>query len=386
MRVILSGGEHVGGLAAIRGLRRGGYEPWAAVSSARSYAARSRATAGVIRVPDPVDDPGGFSRELAAAARCLGVAAVLPGVEAAHLALAAHLDLFPNDVAVGTCAPEIVLEATNKAALERRAREAGLVTPPTSEVGREELVAAARLMGFPVVIKPRRSEVESADGRLAHAAPQVAAGEEALLRAADDLPGEDWLVQPYLNGSLGAICGVVWRGEIVCAAHQRAERIWPPRCGVSSFATTVPRDSKLERGIQHLLAGIGWSGLFQAQFINTRSGRYLIDLNPRVYGSLALAIAAGLNLPALWTDLLIGRRPQGAGDYRVGVRYRAEEGDVRAIWRALAVGDLRTGLGGLVPRPRTTHAVFALRDPRPFTISLAKLGARARARGAPERG
>ena len=36
---------------------------------------------------------------------------------------------------------------------------------------------------------------------------------------------------------------------------------------------------------------------------------YVIDVNPRIYGAIGLAIAAGQNLPAIWTDLLLGRTP-----------------------------------------------------------------------------
>ena len=192
--------------------------------------------------------------------------------------------------------------------------------------------------------------------------------------AIEALPGREILVQPYIPGTLVSVSGVSWEGDLVCALHQRAIRIWPVPAGVSSYAETIPPDAKLEQGVARLVRATGWSGLFQAQFIrDPRGEHYLIDFNPRIYGSLALAVAAGLNLPAIWVDLLLGRRPR-VGGYRVGTRFRQEEKDLRALARMLANGsERRSALRGLMPQRDTTHAVFSLRDPMPLLTSVTKL-------------
>ena len=57
--------------------------------------------------------------------------------------------------------------------------------------------------------------------------------------------------------------------------------ILPPVCGVSAYAETIPRDTaRLEERIARLLQSIGWSGIFQVQFIRSGDRHYLIDLNP----------------------------------------------------------------------------------------------------------
>ena len=89
----------------------------------------------------------------------------------------------------------------------------------------------------------------------------------------------------------------------------------------------------------------------------------MIDLNPRFYVSLTLAVAAGLNLPAIWTSLLLGL-PFEARGYRTGVRFRQEKGDLQAIFSDLRRGQLRAARD-LLPRRRTVHALFSIRDPRP---------------------
>jgi predicted ATP-grasp superfamily ATP-dependent carboligase len=160
---------------------------------------------------------------------------------------------------------------------------------------------------------------------------------------------------------------------MLCAVHQVSRRIWPPQVGYSSYAETVEADADLDAQLASLLEQIGWSGLFQAQFLRGSDGRrLLIDFNPRAYGSLALAVRAGANLPAVWAALVLGT-PAPDARYRPGVRYRLEHNDLRAVARTLRDGDPRGALAALLPRPRTAHAIFSLRDPGPLLTTAAKL-------------
>jgi len=188
-----------------------------------------------------------------------------------------------------------------------------------------------------------------------------------------DLPGSEGLVQPYISGQNVSVSGVSWEGELVCALHHISERIWPVTSGITAYAKTIPPNVELEQGVSHLMRAIDWSGVFEVEFIRSPRGEhYLIDLNPRIYGSLALAVAAGLNLPAIWVDLLFGRRPS-VGGYRAGIHFRQEEHDGRALARLLMNGDARGALEGLMPHRGTTHAIFSLRDPMPVLTSTTKL-------------
>ncbi len=160
-----------------------------------------------------------------------------------------------------------------------------------------------------------------------------------------------------------------WRGEVVCSTHQEARRIYPEPLGVSAYAESVPIDRELDRSVAHILRQLGWSGIFQVQLIRAGTASYAIDLNPRPYGSLALAIRAGHNLPAIWVDLVLGREPR-IGTYRPGVRYRAEIREARALVSAIARGDAGRALAILRPRRRTAHSVVSLRDPAPLLVVL----------------
>lgn len=322
-------------------------------------------------MPDPALDSEGFLQKLAAAAKRLSVVAVLPSMETHFLALAGRKADFPG-IALGTPSREGVRLATDKDLLPELAEAAGLRTPLTAKVVHGDGTAVAKF-GFPTIVKPLRSRSQNPDGTVSAYSARYVRTEREAEEALKALPGGEGLVQPHIPGQLTSVSGISWEGELVCAMHQLSVRIWPGLAGVSSYAETIPPNPELERGVGCLLQAIGWSGLFQVQFIRTlRGDHYLIDLNPRIYGSLTLAIAAGLNLPGIWVNLLLGRRPE-VGGYRVGVRFRHEEKDMRALAQMLVDGRSRQAVRGLLPQRGTTHAVFSLRDPMPLLTSAAKL-------------
>ncbi|MGI5131659.1 ATP-grasp domain-containing protein [Pseudonocardia sp. CA-107938] len=379
-RVLVSGGEYTGGLAAVRALRAAGYEPWVADPVDGTYGALSRAAAGSVRVTDPRADPLSFAGELAKAASRLGAGVVLPGTEPALLALGEHRGLFPAEVAVGAPPPELTIAATDKQSLAARASAAGFAVPPTHLVTLDDLRAGRVAPRYPVVVKPVRSELW--DGDVLQRFEVVQARDEAALTAAlTGLPDQAGLVQPYVVGPIRTVNGVAWRGEVVAAVHKLADRTWPLDCGVVCSARTVPVEPEVDRAARALMADLGWSGLFNLQMISAGGAHHVIDLNPRIYHSLALAVAAGANLPAIWTSLLLGHRPTFAG-YRTGVRFRSEE-DAMALWGTLLDGHAGAALRGLVPHRHTTHAVVSLRDPAP-TLNILRRAVRvARRRGGP---
>jgi ATP-grasp in the biosynthetic pathway with Ter operon len=374
LRVILTGGENAGTLAAGRALRVAGFEPWnlATGNVDLNLLARSRACAGSLGGPDPAVCPLGFVRALVDAAERVAAVAVMPGTESAMLALAGTEREFPDRVAVGACSVEATNRALAKDGVARIARAVGLDTP------RWEIVHDGGWDGgFPCVVKPPRSELRTPDGFLVRHNVEYVRDSVELERALAKLPGHRGLVEEYVPGRLHAIGGVFWGGRLVCAVHHAADRIWRPRCGVMAYARTIPPDHELETRVSELLLRLGWQGVFQLQFIDDGTTRRAIDLNPRFYESMGLTIAAGTNVPAIWMQLLLGRTPD-IKPYRVGVRFRNETRDPRAILDLAWHGQPAKALAAALPRRHTTHPVLTASDPHPFTVTGHKLVGRIR--------
>lgn len=324
-------------LVAARALAAGGYRVAATVSGPRSLVGASRSCSRRVPVP-PLGDPR-FDDVLAREVERGGYGCVLPASDAALVKL-----------------EHGVATLLDKQELARLARGAGLGAPESRPFDDPAALAgAADELPYPVVLKPVRSVWRP-----------YRVGDAGELRRS---PPPSWplLVQPYLSGTLRAVGGVTWRGEIVAAAHQRYLRTWPPSAGGASAAVSVEPDRALEDKLTALLGGR--DGIFMAQLVDD----VLLDLNPRVYGSLPLAVAAGVNLPAIFCDLR--SRPSRAvvrRRGRAGVTYRWIEGDVRHVVARVrakemgAVGALRA----LRPRRGVVHPVASLRDPGPMVARL----------------
>ena len=325
-------------LAAVRALAAAGYRPVVTTSGERSLAGSSRFCARTVEVPR-AGEPGYATALQKQLAR--GYLTLLPASDAALIAL---------DVPAAGLVDKVVLS--------READRAGILTPQSVVVNTtDELVEAAGTIGFPVVVKPSVKHTIAAH----HSARRVL--------SAADLQGIEvdgpLLVQPYVDEPLRAVCGLMWQGRLVAAVHQRYRRTWPDDCGTASAAETTGPDMILEERLASLLRD--HEGIFQAQF----AGTYLLDLNPRVYGSLPLAVAAGANLPALVCDLIRGREPHMVRA-REGVFYRWIEGDIRHAIKAVRKKEASAldALKMLSPHRGTAHSTESLTDPRPVLQRL----------------
>ncbi len=375
--VLLCGDEAAASLGSARALRDAGHVPWAAVAQEETYVSHSRAIAGCDLIPDPYGRPAeATARAIAEIAARRGAEVVLPATEGALRALTGREDLFERGTVIGTAPVEAFDVAVDKVAFGDLATAAGFESLPTVEVSAADVDDRVDQLPLPGIAKPRSSVGELSDGSIGIAGVHLVDDVASVRRLVEAQPEIRWLVQRRVNGTLAAIGGVAWQGRLICAVHQVSPRIWPTDAGITAFAVTVAPDEGRERALAHLLAEIGWSGVFGLQFLLVDGHAYPIDFNPRIYGSISLAIAAGLNLPAIWTDLLLEREPE-VGAYRIGVGYRAEYADARALRASWRSGRRAEAIRGALPRRRTAHSVFSLRDPAPGAAAAVRLLKRA---------
>jgi len=344
--LVTDGGNGQGrsALAAVRALARGGWAPVVTTSGRWSLAAASRSTTAAVRLPA---DPDRYACALRAEARSGRYAAVVAA----------------SDLAVRSLGLPVA-RLLDKDVLAAEAGRAGLPSAPGQLYGSwAEVLDDAASLPFPVVVKPVRSTATAQAFRSA-----------AELRCATARQGPV-LVQRFIDEPMTAVCGLRHGGRLVAVAHQRYLRTWPVPCGTACAAVTAAPDPELEERLEHLLRG--HDGVFQAQL----AGGHLLDLNPRAYGSLPLAVAAGVNLVALDCELRTGGACwRGVRRGRVGVRYRWIEGDVRHVARGLRAGAMgwTDAVRALRPHRGTAHSVLALADPGPGLARAAFVLARRR--------
>jgi predicted ATP-grasp superfamily ATP-dependent carboligase len=111
-------------------------------------------------------------------------------------------------------------------------------------------------------------------------------------------------------------------------AHRRL-RERPPSGGVSTLRESIAASPDLVARARALLTSLGWDGIAMVECKVDRDGRpWLMEVNARFWGSLQLAVDAGVDFPLRMVRQLEGQDPGPPAPYRVGVRSRWWWGDV----------------------------------------------------------
>jgi hypothetical protein len=200
----------------------------------------------------------------------------------------------------------------------------------------------------------------------------IAHDEEALRGAVPGF-GLPCLLQRFERGGLVSIAGVAAGERLLSIAFSRYIRTWPPDAGPVSFSRTDTPPSDLVQGVSTLMRSLGWQGIFELELIESDEGGFAaIDFNPRLYGSVALAVRAGAPIPAVWCDwLLEGEAAECAA--RAGVYYRWEEAETRNMLQRLRAGRLGEALSVIRPRRPLARAYLRWSDPGPALGMLVRL-------------
>jgi len=182
-------------------------------------------------------------------------------------------------------------------------------------------------------------------------------------------------VQEAVRGDLLALVLLVDEtGRTVAAVQQRAERLYRSGVGISARSRSEAVSADLESRALRLLGRLGWHALAELQFITEAEGDpVLIDLNGRFYGSLSLALAAGVNLPDLWARQALGLPTGPRREAPAGVGYQWLEGDLRRAVQERRGGLLRDVTDCLTAAPHLNHSMWASDDPLPLVRQVSRL-------------
>jgi predicted ATP-grasp superfamily ATP-dependent carboligase len=275
--------------------------------------------------------------------------------------------------------------ASNKAELMELAHGQMIPVPEQVVLGDPDLVTArgfAEHVGWPVVVKPCRSVVRRGN-RLVRTFVRLAADPAQLGAALDAVPPEAYpvLVQRRIDGPGLGVFLLAVDGEITAWFAHRRIREKPPTGGVSVYRESIAVREDLARHTSRLAKRLGWTGVAMVEFKEESSTGipYLMEINARFWGSLQLAIDAGVDFPKLLVEAVLGGQKRTAPEYETGVRSRWLWGDFdHLLWILRASRGYRavhpylpSRLGALgrfvVPwRPGDRYEVLRMSDPGPF--------------------
>ena len=347
MKVLVTDGDNRATLAITRALGRLGHHVIVGGHRRDAMAQASRFCRQRAVYPDPVADSDGFVAAVARLVRDHQVEVLIPVADITTFLVTAHRDQFP---CVVPCAEaSVVARAANKVDVLNTAASIGVPVPASVVVDDSRQVPAIDHLGFPVVIKPWKSRIATSQGwastAVSYADTPTALAQDLAGRPSYEFPV---LLQEMLIGPGVGVFACVHEGRAVATFSHRRLRERPPWGGVSVLSASAAVDPVAGGHATRLLEAIGWQGVAMGEF--KRDGRdglpKLMEINGRFWGSLQLAIDAGVNFPSLLMQTVTGDPfpPQPA--YRVGVRERWFWGDMDALLVSLRPGRNAARLAG----------------------------------------
>ena len=258
---------------------------------------------------------------------------------------------------------------------------------PILSTGVADLNAIIDGVQYPAVVKPSRSRFLT-DDRWVAASVRYAHSKDELWRLYRDteyLASYPSLIQERVVGPGVGVFLLFDHGEPVADFAHRRLREKPPSGGASVLCESAAVDPRLREFAVRLLQPISWHGVAMVEFKRDhRTGEpFLMEVNGRFWGSLQLAIDAGLDFPHLVSELAQGRTPDVATPYRIGVKNRWLLGDLDHLVLRLFQSDRRLDLPPAAPSKWHTlveflkfadaeahYEVASGDDPRPFLYEL----------------
>ena len=377
-----------GTLAAVRNLGREGVPVTIADPGRLTNAAWSKYTTRSVRCP-PVRETERFMSWLLSFGSRNERHVLLPTCDdtaflySLHRAeLVKHFYLVMPDV-------KVFLALLNKRLLAEHASEVGLSTPQSwTPSSLSEVARLAREARFPLLIKPATQVLfgPRMKGTMVENREDLVPTYEQLARDAYGRALSDYdssatrpLVQEFFRDAatsgIYSICGHARDGSIVGTRAARKVLQWPRRLGIGVCFEAAPVHPELVAGLGRLLARVGFSGTFEAEFVQDGERRLLIDFNPRFYSQMGFDVARGLPLPLLAYQDAIGKPLPGGAflDGETKLRAYAHGAALRVLLAAQGVSGVLGGeeraqwLRFYEERPRV-DAVADPDDPRPALL------------------
>jgi predicted ATP-grasp superfamily ATP-dependent carboligase len=144
---------------------------------------------------------------------------------------------------------------------------------------------------------------------------------------------------------------------------------YPDGGGGGIYNETTDEDDLKEMAIS-LLRALEWHGPAQVEFMRERrTGRpYLLEVNGRFWGSMDLAVAAGMDFPVLTCKMAARGDVETQLDYRVGLRFRWPF--PYAILHAMETGRWAGAFKDFLAPRKATRSDLVVTDPMPLIMEF----------------
>ena len=374
--VLITDGNERSALAVTRSLGRRGIRVIVGAETRVSLAGSSKYCAESFVYPSPWQSPEEYIGSVLDRAHFYDTALVFPMTD-----LAIEL-LGGTPLSLPIPALDRYHALSDKYRLMRLAQDAGIPIPTTYFVQNGDISSVIHNIDqWPVVVKPGRSLIGGREGwkktsvRYAHNADELG----RFYNEAAELQ-EPSLIQSRIVGQGHGVFGLFVEGHAQALFAHRRLREKPPSGGVSVLRESIALPEPMTKYARTISEAVGWNGVAMVEFkVDRDSGvPYLMEVNGRFWGSLQLAIDAGIDFPWLLFQLVNTGTVPESQPYRIGMKSRWWLGDVDHLLLRIRKSEKELSLPPWSPSRlatlmnflnvfdrKTKGEVLRLGDPRP---------------------
>lgn len=333
-KVLMLDGNTRSALAATRSLGRKGVPVVVADQAERNLSSASKYCSESFAYPSPAGDWEGFLTTVRTECSRRGIKVIFPMTEISIAIVLKH-----RERVAPLILPFVGFDTfdalADKWELFQLAQQLHLSTPKTQFVSDiSSFGAIDPELKFPVVVKPYRSIMWS-NGRWISASVKYAGSARELKEIVaryEYFNQHSFLIQEYISGEAQGIFALYAHGKPVSFFAHRRLRERPPSGGVSVLSESIEPNPEAQKAARALLDYVGWHGVAMVEFkVSAEGVPYLMEVNGRFWGSLQLAIDAGVDFPWLLYQLATGRDLDRVNGYTTGVKCRWLLGDLASL-------------------------------------------------------
>lgn len=382
-RALVLDGDSQASLAVVRSLGRRGVDVSVGSAKRGSIGAHSRHVDEAFVYPDPADEPTAFVDAVVAVLDGTEFEAVIPTRDDTTTVVARFKErLGATGTTVGVEDWERFRLVADKARTFELAADLAVPTPTTrAPESVAEVEAIAEDFDYPAVVKSRSKHVRVDDERLdtqivgddhyADSPAELVETYRQLLAENDSFRQTPPIVQEYVPGQTTTTVGVADDGEFLTHFQERRLRTTPASGGSSTLIRGF-RDETLREYAEEVVAALEWTGPIQVEFMRTLDDDFaLIEVNGRYWGSTPLAVASGVDIPAVHYAQLTGNAPRPTAGYRDDVvQQRLLYGDLKWLHEQLRDGNIWAVVPFAAALYHAEQVFVSTDDPGPTLASI----------------
>jgi len=316
MRVLVTYGRHTKTLSAVRSIGRSGREVFVIDAWEHPLASFSKFCTGSSVSPSPKDDEQPYMKFLGSLVENEGIDLLIPMDDPECDMLSARERRFGPRCEVAMPSKESYLLARDKFRTVKLANELGVQAPRSILIEDANAISGiSKDIGYPAIVKPARGSGSRGFRML---------GDQSALTGVVDLIKEygPLVAQEYVphGGAIG-VSYLMNKGEVRAAFAHRRLLEYPESGGPSIIRESIVHPEAVAAG-RRLLESLRWHGIAMVEFrIDPRTQQCsLMEINPRFWGSLPLAVFCGMDFPRLLCDMYEKGDVPVVDSYPTGVR------------------------------------------------------------------